>query len=242
MQERRATTRRSRNGRSSSIATARRSRCGRSSSSSRPACRASRTCRASRAWRRSRAMQHHSSQHTGGEDYRGKKCVVIGSNNSAHDICADLWEHGADVTMVQRTSTHVARSDTLMELALGAALLGGRRVADRHHHRQGRPDLRLAALPDHARRSRCPVYEEMARRDADFYERLEQGRLHARFRRGRLGPVHEIPAARLGLLHRCRRLRAVADGKIKLKSGVDGRSRSRSTRSSSPTAPSCPPT
>ena len=49
----------------------------------------------------------------------GKKRVVIGSNNSAHDICADLWEHGADVTMVQRSSTHVVRSDTLMELALG---------------------------------------------------------------------------------------------------------------------------
>ena len=27
---------------------------------------------------------HHSSKHPGGEKYRGKKCVVIGSNNSAH--------------------------------------------------------------------------------------------------------------------------------------------------------------
>ncbi|MBV9569489.1 MAG: NAD(P)/FAD-dependent oxidoreductase, partial [Hyphomicrobiales bacterium] len=70
--------------------------------------------------RRFRGVQHHSSEHPGGEAYKGKKCVVIGSNNSAHDICADLWEHGADVTMVQRSSTHVARSDTLMELGLGA--------------------------------------------------------------------------------------------------------------------------
>ena len=53
------------------------------------------------------------------DDYRGKKCVVLGSNNSAHDICAALWEQDADVTMIQRSSTHVARSDTLMELALG---------------------------------------------------------------------------------------------------------------------------
>ena len=52
----------------------------------------------------------HSSQHPGGEDYTGKKAVIIGSNNSAHDIAADLYEHGADVTMVQRTSTHVAGS------------------------------------------------------------------------------------------------------------------------------------
>jgi putative flavoprotein involved in K+ transport len=36
---------------------------------------------------------------------KGKKVVVIGSNNSAHDICAALWESGADVTMVQRSSS-----------------------------------------------------------------------------------------------------------------------------------------
>uniref|UniRef100_UPI0013D8B680 NAD(P)-binding domain-containing protein n=1 Tax=Escherichia coli TaxID=562 RepID=UPI0013D8B680 len=46
--------------------------------------------------------QQHSSQHPGPEAYAGKKVVVIGANNSAHDICAALWEGGADVTMVQR--------------------------------------------------------------------------------------------------------------------------------------------
>src|SRR6185503_2479177 len=65
-----------------------------------------------------KGVQHHSSQHTGPDDYAGKKCIVLGANNSAHDICAALWEHGADVTMIQRSSTHVAKSDTLMELAL----------------------------------------------------------------------------------------------------------------------------
>jgi len=32
--------------------------------------------------------QHHSSQHPGPDSFKGKKVVVIGSNNSAHDICA----------------------------------------------------------------------------------------------------------------------------------------------------------
>ena len=36
--------------------------------------------------------QHHSSEHPGPDGYRGKRVVVIGSNNSAHDICAALWE------------------------------------------------------------------------------------------------------------------------------------------------------
>lgn len=41
-----------------------------------------------------KGAQHHSSKHPGGEEFRGKKVVVIGSNNSAHDICADLWSMG----------------------------------------------------------------------------------------------------------------------------------------------------
>ena len=36
--------------------------------------------------------QHHSSKHPGPDAYAGKRVVVIGSNNSAHDICAALWE------------------------------------------------------------------------------------------------------------------------------------------------------
>src|ERR1700751_2438584 len=73
--------------------------------------------------------QHHSSKHPGPDRYAGKRAVVIGSNNSAHDICAALWEHGADVTMVQRSSTHVVRSDSLMEVAL-SALYSEEAVAD----------------------------------------------------------------------------------------------------------------
>src|SRR5829696_219149 len=66
-----------------------------------------------------RGDQHHSSQHPGPDTYVGKQAVVIGSNNSAHDICAALWEAGADVTMVQRSSTHIIKSESLMEHALG---------------------------------------------------------------------------------------------------------------------------
>ena len=59
--------------------------------------------------------QHHSSQHPGPDAWKGKRVVVIGSNNSAHDIAAALWEAGADVTMVQRSSSHIVRSEPLME-------------------------------------------------------------------------------------------------------------------------------
>jgi putative flavoprotein involved in K+ transport len=116
--------------------------------------------------------QHHSSKHPGGAAWAGKNCVVLGSNNSAHDICADLWENGANVTMLQRSSTHIAPSDSLMELALGglyseAAVAGGI-SADK-------ADLIFASVPYKIMHTfHIPVYDEMKKRDADLYARLEK--------------------------------------------------------------------
>ena len=115
--------------------------------------------------------QHHSSAHPGPDAYAGKKCVVIGSNNSAFDICGALWEHGADVTMVQRSSTHIVKSASLMEFGLGdlyseRALAGGMTTE--------KADLVFASLPYRIMHEfQIPAYQQMAERDADFYERLE---------------------------------------------------------------------
>jgi len=60
----------------------------------------------------------HSSGFKNGYEYRAKNAVVVGSNNSAHDIAAELWEQGAaNVTMIQRSATTVAKSKTLTELS-----------------------------------------------------------------------------------------------------------------------------
>jgi putative flavoprotein involved in K+ transport len=116
-------------------------------------------------------QQHHSSRHPGGGDWTGKKAVVIGSNNSAHDICADLWEHGADVTMVQRSSTHIARSESLMDLALGD-LYSERALANGVTTEKA--DMLFASLPYRILPdAQVPVYRQMAERDADFYAQLE---------------------------------------------------------------------
>ena len=115
--------------------------------------------------------QHHSSDHPGAEGYSGKKAVVIGSNNSAHDICAALWEEGADVTMVQRSSTCVIRSDSLMELGLGdlysqEAVDGGVTTE--------KADTIFASLPYRIMHEfQIPIYEQIRERDADYYKRLE---------------------------------------------------------------------
>jgi len=53
----------------------------------------------------------HSSKHIGPAGWEGKKAVVVGCCNSGHDIAADLYEHGVDTTMVQRSSTYVVSSE-----------------------------------------------------------------------------------------------------------------------------------
>ncbi len=163
--------------------------------------------------------QHHSSQHPGPERYKGKKCVVLGSNNSAHDICAALWEGGADVTMVQRSSTHIAPSDSLMELALGGLYSES---AVKAGVTTDKADLIFASIPYKIMAPmQVPVYDEMKKRDADLYARLEKAGfmldfgpdgsgLFMKYLRRGSGYYIDVGASEL-----------VANGSIKLKSGVN---------------------
>ena len=163
--------------------------------------------------------QHHSSKHPGPEAYAGKKCVVLGSNNSSHDICAALWEQGADVTMIQRSSTHIAPSDSLMELALGG-LYSEQAVKNGIDHHKA--DLVFASVPYKIMHTfHIPVYDEMKKRDADLYSRLEKAGfmldfgvdgsgLFMKYLRRGSGYYIDVGASEL-----------VANGSIKLKSGVN---------------------
>ena len=47
----------------------------------------------------------HSSQYDDGENWKGKRALVIGTGNSGHDIAQDLYSSGANVTLVQRSPT-----------------------------------------------------------------------------------------------------------------------------------------
>ena len=163
--------------------------------------------------------QQHSSQHPGPEAYVGKKCVVLGSNNSAHDICGALWEYGADVTMIQRSSTHIAPSDSLMELALGGLYSEKAVKSGIDHHKA---DLIFASVPYAIMHTfHIPVYDAMKQRDADLYSRLEKAGfmldfgvdgsgLFMKYLRRGSGYYIDVGASEL-----------VANGSIKLKSGVN---------------------
>jgi putative flavoprotein involved in K+ transport len=119
-----------------------------------------------------RGDQHHSSRHPGPDRYVGKLAVVIGSNNSAHDICKALYENGVDVTMVQRSSTHIVKSGSLMDLGLGD-LYSERAVAAGVTTEKA--DLTFASLPYRIMHEfQIPIYDAIRERDKDFYDRLEK--------------------------------------------------------------------
>jgi putative flavoprotein involved in K+ transport len=163
----------------------------------------------------------HSSQYVDGEAYKGKACIVIGSNNSAHDVCADLWRNGADVTMIQRSSTHVVRSDSLMKMGFEdlyseSALKAGVSTE--------KADFLFASVPFAImHRKQVSIYAEIKKKDAALYDRLrrvgfmldfgddESGLMMKALRRGS-GYYIDVGASDL-----------IADGKIGLKSGVEVR-------------------
>ncbi|KAK9234252.1 flavin-containing monooxygenase [Lipomyces kononenkoae] len=61
----------------------------------------------------------HSSQFPGaGTNGRGKKAIVVGSCNSAHDIAQDYQEKGYDITIVQRSTTCVITSKAIRDIGL----------------------------------------------------------------------------------------------------------------------------
>lgn len=162
--------------------------------------------------------QQHSSQHPGPDNYAGKKVVVIGANNSSHDICAALAESGVDVTMVQRSSTHIVRSDSLMDIGLGA-LYSEEAVAKGMTTRKA--DLIFASLPYKIMHEfQIPLYQQMKERDAQFYADLEkagfmldwgddESGLFMKYLRRGSGYYIDVGACQL-----------VIDGTIKLVSGV----------------------
>ena len=62
----------------------------------------------------------HSSQYDDGEAWKGRRALVIGTGNSGHDIAQDLYSSGAEVTLVQRSSTLITNIEPSAQLAYAA--------------------------------------------------------------------------------------------------------------------------
>jgi len=107
----------------------------------------------------------HSSQYTDGEEWRGKKALVIGTGNSGHDIAQDLHSSGARVTLVQRSSTLIVSIEPSAQLVYAPYNEG---TLDDN-------DLIATSMPlAVARRSHAMVTEHAKRLDKELLEGLER--------------------------------------------------------------------
>jgi putative flavoprotein involved in K+ transport len=163
-----------------------------------------------------------SSGYKTGEPYAGKACIVVGSNSSGHDIAADLWDHGAKVTMLQRSPTTVVRSETLMELGFESlyserALSAG--IAT------DKADVISAATPFRImHRGQIPIYEEIRRRDAAFYARLAKSGFEIDFGEDESGLMMKALRTGSGYYIDVGASELIARGDIAVRSGVEIRS------------------
>ncbi|KAH0592788.1 hypothetical protein MHUMG1_09433 [Metarhizium humberi] len=158
----------------------------------------------------------HSSEFSGArQGRRGKTAVVVGSCNSALDIAQDFAEKGYDVTVVQRSSTHVVSSYAVTDIALkGLYSEGGPPVEDADLIIQSMPNSVLKAI-------QVKIAEIQRNHDKDMLLGLakagfkvdngpdEAGLFFKYFQRGG-GYYIDVGASKL-----------IIDGKIKVKQGLE---------------------
>ena len=161
--------------------------------------------------------QMHSSKYQGGANFSGKDVVVVGANNSAHDIAKDLVEHGARPIMIQRSTTLVVDQSDYCERILGP-LYSAEAVA--RGISTEKADILQASVPlkllekdqkmlwDEIRKDRSEYYKSLT--DSGFkIDFAEDGTgLGMKYRRSASGYYIDVGGAQM-----------VIDGRIAIRSG-----------------------
>ncbi|WP_137113674.1 NAD(P)/FAD-dependent oxidoreductase [Mesorhizobium sp. GR13] len=158
----------------------------------------------------------HSSRYSDGSRFRGKDCVVIGAASSAHDVAVDLWEAGANVTMIQRSPTTVVRSDTLMEV-------GFETYSERAVERGmtvDKADTLTASMPFAlVPAGQKVLYDLIRARDRDFYRRLSESGFLLDFGHDETGLLMKAYRTGSGYYIDVGACDLIMDGKIRVRSG-----------------------
>lgn len=166
-----------------------------------------------------RGAQYHSSAHPGGVGLAGKRVVVIGANNSAHDICADLVEHGAHPVMIQRSSTHIIRQSTMTDVML-KPLYSEQAVAA--GLTTERADLISASVPIRLQEiGSRQAWDKIREAEAPFYQRLERAGFKLDFAEDGAGIAGKYLRSGSGYYIDVGACEMVADGRIALRSGIE---------------------
>jgi cation diffusion facilitator CzcD-associated flavoprotein CzcO len=157
----------------------------------------------------------HSDAFQDGERYAGKKALIVGAGVSGHELAHDLWEQGADVTMVQRSATYVLSYEAYHEF-WNALFIENMRYAPEY------ADQIQYAIPNERT---DPINKDLVKRaaayDKDLLDRLEAVGFKLEWGPDGTGILgahmsgrdsYQIDIGASGL---------VADGKVHLKQGVE---------------------
>ncbi|MCA6112068.1 flavin-containing monooxygenase [Bradyrhizobium cenepequi] len=166
---------------------------------------------------RFKGLQQHASLYRRNPHHRNRRCVVVGSGTTAHDISADLLASGANVTMIQRSPTIVMRLETLLE--------GFAKFYGTEPKAQGitidLADLLFASIP---LRVLVGMHQKLVKhvkeKDAAFYRRLESVGFRLTFGEDESGVFPQVLRDPGGYYIDVGASELIADGSINLRSGV----------------------
>ena len=159
----------------------------------------------------------HSSQYSSGEKFRGKRVAIIGAASSGHDVSVDLWESGAEVTMIQRSPTTVVKSDTLMDV--GFEIFSENALA--RGITTEKADMIVASTPFAlVSKGQRALYEVIKARDAAFYDRLRAAGFAIDFGHDETGLLMKAYRTGSGYYIDVGASELIIDGEIGIRSGV----------------------
>ncbi|KAK4155992.1 hypothetical protein C8A00DRAFT_13013 [Chaetomidium leptoderma] len=158
----------------------------------------------------------HSSDFPGAKkNGEGKKAIVVGACNSSMDICQDYVEHGYDVTVVQRSSTFVISSESVLKVSLAVLYEeGGPPVED--------SDISVWGWPSEVLKSvQVDLTTIAGERDREMLDGLARagfktdrgpsgGGMYAKYLQRGGGYYIDVGGAKL-----------ISDGKVKVKHGLE---------------------
>jgi putative flavoprotein involved in K+ transport len=162
--------------------------------------------------------QCHSSAHPGGEGFAGKKVAVIGANNSAHDIAADLVENGAFPTMIQRSSTLIVRQQTMQQVML--APLYSQQAVEAGITTEMADMLAISLPLRMAEQVHPAIWQTIREIDKDFYSALEAAGFALDFAEDGSGLAMKYLRSASGYYIDVGASQMVIDGRIAVKSGT----------------------
>lgn len=166
-----------------------------------------------------KGQQYHSSAHNGGEGLKGKRVAIIGANNSAHDIAADLVENGAIPSMVQRSSTLIVRQKTMQQVML--APVYSQEAFDSGITTE-MADMIAISMPLRVAEQFYPsVWKTIRDIDKDYYAALETAGFALDFAEDGSGLAMKYLRSASGYYIDVGASQMVIDGRIKVESGTE---------------------